>query len=85
MEFKIVYNNDGTLSDVENISENNANVTKNEDGSVMLLFSKSCPKHAPKTNVLQVEDGWKGVLPLYSPTEKYRNGNWQAPPLELAH
>ena len=80
-----VYNNDGTSSDVENISVNDANVTKNEDGSVMLWFSKSCPKRAPKTNVLQVEDGWKGVLPLYSPTEKYRNGNWQAPPLELAH
>ena len=64
---------------------NDASVTKNDDGIVMLWFSKSCPKRVPKTNFLQVEDGWKGVLPLYLPTEKYRIGNWQAPPLELAH
>ena len=74
-----VYRSHYKLSD----SANNSSVIRNEDGSVTLWFGTSCPKCAPKTNFLEIFDGWKGFLRLYSPTEKCHNGEWVCPSFEL--
>ena len=79
-----VYKSDGTFADVDYFSVNISSVTNNEDGSVVLWFGTSCPECAPNNNFLKVFNGWKACLRLYSPTNKYHSGEWQAPPLELA-
>ena len=78
-----IYKGNCSLSNAECFTVYKASVKSNKDGSVMLWFGTSCPKCAPKTNFLEIFDGWKGLLRLYSPTEKYHNGEWQLPPLEL--
>ena len=79
-----IYKSDGTFADVDYFSVNSSSVTNNEDGSVVLWFGTSCPECAPNNNFLKVFNGWKACLRLYSPTNKYHSGEWQAPPLELA-
>lgn len=75
-----VYNADGFFdpNDAGAYSINNLTATRNDDGTVTVLFGGDGD---PARNSLPITEGWNYLVRLYRPGPKILNGTWKFPHL----
>ena len=74
-----VYNKKGRLIKGEKNYLNSYNVNVNQDGDVVVMFTKNKLDDVKDINVLNIEAEWNYLVRIYEPKKEVTNGNWVFP------